>query len=129
MGPQESGVALDFPTFFRCAILPAMFRTFRHLLIAFALLFGQHAAQQHAFYHAGLELAGANAHDQKGAPQSNHGTDRCLSFQAVGSALTCHALTIAVQGFEPPAPAPVALPPARSPRIHFESRAPPHFFS
>ena len=114
---------------FRCGIIAAMFRALKHLLIAFALLFGQHAAQQHLLYHAGLDLAGASAQNQKGAPQSDHGTDRCLAFQAVGGVLTCHALTFALPSFEPPAPAPVALPPARSPRIHFESRAPPYFFS
>jgi len=132
-----------------CAILSAMIRSLRYLLLAFAVLFAQHAGQWHALYHAGLELAGGHSHpaghamgetalgddqheihhEEHPGPVADHGVDRCLAFQAIGNALTCNTTAVAAAHIAPPAPLPVSLPIARMPRIEFDSRAPPRLFS
>ena len=94
-----------------------MSRALRQLLVVFALLFAQQAAQLHDFAH--LPQAG-----QKGVPAS-HPAAKCLAFHAVDSALPCGAVALDPPRIEPLAPVLVALPISRAPRIEFESRAPP----
>jgi hypothetical protein len=96
-----------------------MSRAWRHLFIAFALLFAQQAAQLHALTHVRDALSG------KSTPPASHLGAKCLAFHAVDSALPCGAVALEPERIEPLAPAFVALPLSRSPRIEFDSRAPP----
>jgi len=58
----------------------------RSLLLAFALLFAQQAAQLHSLAHAGDEAA----QPHKSRPAS-HPIEKCVSFHAVDSALVASA--------------------------------------
>ena len=101
-----------------------MSRTLRHLLIALALLFGQQAAQLHAFSHLTqnqFRVAG----EEKSAPPSGHPAAQCLMFHAVDSALPTLLAAFEPVRAAPPAAAPVTLPLPFRPRIEFDSRAPP----
>jgi len=99
-------------------------RTLRHLLIALVLLFGQQAAQLHAFSHAAQDpsrIAGG----EKSLPPAGHPAAQCLMFHAVDSALPSLLAVFEPVRATPPAPAHVTLPLPFPPRIVFDSRAPP----
>ena len=101
-----------------------MKRTLRHLLVAFALIFAQQAAQSHALSHLKRDLAMAQG-GGKGVPPISHPAEQCIAYHAVDSALPALALAIEPQRIALPAVAPVELPLPFSPRIEFDSRAPP----
>jgi len=96
-------------------------RLVRHLLIAAALLFGQHAAQLHAFSHVPHDARSG----QKGAPASSHLAAQCLVFHAVDSALPNLACAPHLQQAAPPTAAYFVLPLPLLARFEFDSRAPP----
>jgi hypothetical protein len=96
----------------------------RYLLIALALLFAQQAAQLHSLSHLKQDLARAAA-GNKGIPPVGHPAEQCIAFHAVDSALACGTLALEPPRVEPLEPALAALPLSRSPRIEFDSRAPP----
>lgn len=102
----------------------AMHRTLRHLLIALLLLFGQQAAQFHALSHLGQDLACAEG-AAKGPCPAGHPAAQCLAFHAMDSALPSLASALDLHHVAPVAPAPFTLPLPSSPRIEFDSRAPP----
>ncbi|MFA5913713.1 MAG: hypothetical protein WC830_09175 [Burkholderiales bacterium] len=83
-------------------------RTLKFLLLAFAVLFAQQAAQLHALGHAEDQLA--QPHKGK-AP--GHPIEQCIAFHAVGSALTASSM---VQDFD-------ALHIERTPWIRSEARS------
>jgi hypothetical protein len=91
-----------------------MRRILQRLLVVVAVLFSQQAAQAHDFQHV-----------QKGTPASQHLGAKCLAFHAVDSALPNGAVHVQPARIVPPDPTPVALPLSRTPRIEFDSRAPP----
>ncbi len=98
-----------------------MKRVLRHVIIAFALVFAQQAAQLHSLSHLRQDLARAAG----GKAALGHPAEQCIAFHAVDSALPCRALA-----FDPPRLAPaespaVALPISRTPRLAFDPRAPP----
>jgi hypothetical protein len=101
-----------------------MRRVLRHLLIAFALLFAQQAAQLHDLTHAVRDLAAA-ARGDKSPPPLGHSAEQCLAFHAVGSALTCAHPVLEVQRAAAEAISGVALPIAAAPRVAYDTRAPP----
>lgn len=101
-----------------------MNRTLRHLLIALALLFGQQAAQLHAFSHLAQDPSRV-AGGEKNVPPAGHPAAQCLMFHAVDSALPSLLAVFEPVRASPPAPARVALPLPLPPRIEFDSRAPP----
>jgi hypothetical protein len=102
----------------------AMDRFLRYLLIATALIFGQHAAQLHAFSHVPQESRNPET-GQKGAPVTGHLAAQCLVFHAVDSAIPNVACS-APQHTAPPAIATYfVLPLPLLARFEFESRAPP----
>jgi hypothetical protein len=98
--------------------------TLRHLLLAAALVFAQQAAQLHALSHVQRDLALAER-GGKCIPPVGHPAEQCIAYHAVGSALPGLALVVAPPRETLPAVAPVALPVPFSPRIEFDSRAPP----
>jgi len=99
-------------------------RTLRHLLLAAALVFTQQAAQLHALSHVQHDLAKAER-SGKCVPPVSHPAEQCIAFHAVDSALPALALAIEPPRIALPALAPVVLPLPFSPRIVFDSRAPP----
>ncbi len=99
-------------------------RTLRHLLLAAALVFAQQAAQLHALSHIKRDLIVAER-GGKCVPPVNHPAEQCIAYHAVDSALPALALAIEPPRIALPAVAPVALPLPFSPRIAFDSRAPP----
>ncbi|HLQ01366.1 MAG TPA: hypothetical protein VK143_03600 [Burkholderiales bacterium] len=101
-----------------------MNRTLRHLLIAAALVFTQQAAQLHALSHVQHDLAKADR-SGKCVPPVTHPAEQCIAYHAVDSALPGFALAVDLSRTALPAVAPVALPLPFSPRIEFDSRAPP----
>ena len=101
-----------------------MNRTLRHLLIALALLFGQQAAQLHAFSHL-VQDPSRVAGGEKSVPPAGHPAAQCLMFHAVDSALPTLLAVFEPVRAAPPAPAHVTLPLPLRPRIVFDSRAPP----
>jgi hypothetical protein len=101
-----------------------MSRFLRHLLIVAVLLFGQHAAQLHAFSHLPQDPGGAER-GQKGAPPLTHPAAQCLAFHAVDSALPNLAVLPKPPRMAPPPTAYFVLPLPFQPRIQFDSRAPP----
>ena len=103
-----------------------MNRTLRHLLIALTLLFGQQAAQLHALSHMGQDQARI-AGGEKNVPPAGHPAAQCLMFHAMDSALPSLAAALDLHHVAPEAPAPFTLPLPFSPRIAFDSRAPPVF--
>jgi len=100
--------------------------TLRHLLLAAALVFTQQAAQLHALSHVQRDLAKAER-GGKCVPPVSHPAEQCIAYHAVDSALPALALAIDPPYVALPAVAPVALPLPFSPRIAFDSRAPPVF--
>jgi hypothetical protein len=103
-------------------------RTLRHLLIGAALLFAQQAAQLHALSHLGYDLAVAEL-GKLHAPPVGHPAEQCIAFHAVDNALPVHALAPLAPQIAPPAVAYFDLPLPFSPRIEFDSRAPPFSLS
>jgi len=101
-------------------------RTLRHVLVAVALLFTQQAAQLHALGHLGSDLARMGRGDG-GLPPQTHPAEQCIAFHAVDSALPTLAFALEPPRLAPPEPAAFALPLPFSPRIEFDSRAPPVF--
>ena len=101
-----------------------MHRTLRHVLIAVALLFTQQAAQLHALSHLGRDLAVAERGDKK-APPVGHPAEQCLAFHAVGSALPTGAPGFVLPRIEATAVAHYVQFLPFSPRLAFDSRAPP----
>lgn len=101
-----------------------MKRTLRHLFVAATLVFAQQAAQMHALSHIKRDLATAER-GGKGAPPITHPAEQCIAYHAVDSALPALALAIEPSRVALPAVALVALPLPFSPRIEFDSRAPP----
>jgi len=99
-------------------------RTLRHLLIAVALVFAQQAAQLHALSHVQHDMAKAER-SGKCVPPVSHPAEQCIAYHAVDSALPVLALAIEPSRIALPAVAPAALPLPFSPRIVFDSRAPP----
>jgi hypothetical protein len=96
-------------------------RILRHLLIAVALLLGQHAAQLHALSHVPHDSRSG----QKGAPASGHLGVQCLVFHSLDSALPNLACTPRLQHAAPPTTAYFVLPLPLLARFEFDSRAPP----
>jgi hypothetical protein len=94
-----------------------MSRFLRHFLIAAALLFGQQAAQLHAFSHV--------PHSQKGAPSSGHPAAQCLAYHAVDSVLPNLACAPDLEQAALPPAAYFVLPLPLLARFEFDSRAPP----
>ena len=103
-----------------------MNRTLRHVLIALALLFGQQAAQLHAVSHLGQDQAGI-ASGEKSVPPAGHPAAQCLLFHAMDSGLPSLAAALDLRHVALEAPALFTLPLPFSPRIEFDSRAPPVF--
>jgi hypothetical protein len=101
-----------------------MSRFLRHLLIAAALLFGQHAAQLHAFSHV-PHGSGNTERGQKSAPPLGHLAAQCLAFHTIDSALPNLACAPQLQQAAPLTAAYFVLPLPFQPRIQFDSRAPP----
>jgi hypothetical protein len=101
-----------------------MIRTLRHLLIGTALLLAQQAAQLHALSHLGYDLAVAER-GKLHAPPVGHPAEQCIAFHAVDSALPGLALAPVAPRIAPLAVAYFDLPLPFSPRIEFDSRAPP----
>jgi len=99
-----------------------MKRALRHLIIAFAVLFAQQAAQLHSLSHLKQDLA--RAAGNKGVALG-HPAEQCIAFHAVDSALPCSALAFDPPRIEPVEPLAIALPVSRAPRLVFDSRAPP----
>ena len=98
--------------------------TLRHLLLAAVLVFAQQAAQLHALSHIQRDLAKAERGGKCVLPVT-HPAEQCIAYHAVDSALPVLALAIEPPRIALPAVAPVALPLPFSPRIEFDSRAPP----
>jgi hypothetical protein len=101
-----------------------MIRTLRHLLIGAALLFTQQAAQLHALSHLGHDLAVVER-GKLDAPPIGHPAEQCIAYHAVDSALPNLAPAPAAPRIAPLAAAHFDLPLPFSPRIGFDSRAPP----
>jgi hypothetical protein len=101
-----------------------MRRVLRHLLIAFALLFAQQAAQLHDLTHAVRDLAAA-ARGDKSPPPLGHPAEQCLAFHAIGCALAGAQPVLEAQRVAARAIAGVALPIPAVPRVAYDSRAPP----
>ena len=101
-----------------------MNRTLRHLLVAAALVFAQQAAQLHALSHVQRDLAAAER-GGKCVPPVSHPAEQCIAYHAVDSALAGLAIAVDPSRIALPAVAPVDLPLPFSPRIQFDSRAPP----
>ena len=103
-----------------------MNRTLRHLLVAFALVFAQQAAQLHALSHLKHDLIKAQL-GGKGVPPVGHPAEKCIAYHAVDSTLPCLAQAIDLQRVPLPVLAFTDLPVPLAPRIEFDSRAPPYF--
>jgi hypothetical protein len=101
-----------------------MNRTLRHLLVAFALVFAQQAAQLHALSHVQRDLAAAER-GGKCVPPISHPAEQCIAYHAVDSALPGLAIAVDLSRIALPVVAPIDLPLPFSPRIEFDSRAPP----
>ena len=101
-----------------------MNRTLRHLVVAFALVFAQQAAQLHALSHLKHDLIRAQL-GGKGVPPVGHPAEKCIAYHAVDSTLPSLAPAMCIPRVSPPALASVALPIPFAPRIEFDSRAPP----
>lgn len=101
-----------------------MKRVMRHILLSLALLVTQHAVQMHALSHLGHDLAFAQ-HGQKGTPPVGHPIEKCIAFQALGSALSSTSAAYAPACGALPTVAQFIVPLPFPPRIVFDSRAPP----
>jgi hypothetical protein len=98
--------------------------TLRHLLLAAALVFAQQAAQLHALSHVQHDMAKAER-SGKCVPPVSHPAEQCIAYHAVDSVLPALALVVEPPRIALPAVAPFELPLPFSPRIEFDSRAPP----
>jgi hypothetical protein len=101
-----------------------MNRNMRYLFVAFALVFAQQAAQLHALSHLKHDLIKAQL-GGKGVPPIGHPAEKCIAYHAVGSTLPSLAPALDLPRVPLLAFAPVALPLPLTPRIEFDSRAPP----
>jgi len=101
-------------------------RVVRNLLVAASLMFAQQGELLHALSHAGHDLAVAE-HGKKNAPPLDHRVEVCVAFHAVGSALLDAGHSIDLPRIAPVSVALLGLPFLASPRIEFDSRAPPLF--
>ena len=101
-----------------------MNRTLRHLVVAASLVFAQQAAQVHALSHVQRDLAAAER-GGKCVPPVSHPAELCIAYHAVDSVLPGLARTVEPPRIALPAVAQVTLPLPTSPRIEFDSRAPP----
>jgi hypothetical protein len=102
-----------------------MNRTLRHLLVAFALVFAQQAAQLHALSHVKRDLAMAGC-GGKCIPPASHPAEQCIAYHAVDSTLPGLAPAIDPPHAAVTAFAAVVVPLLYPPRIEFDSRAPPY---
>ena len=103
-----------------------MRRALNHLLIGLALLVTQQGAQVHVLSHLGHDVAAAQR-GEKNAPPVGHSAEKCIAFHALGSALPSGAFAFEPPRTEQPAVAHLGLSFLSSPRIAFDSRAPPAF--
>ena len=103
-----------------------MRRVLHHLLIVFALLFAQQAAQLHDLTHAVRDLAAA-ARGDKSPPPLGHPAEQCLAFHAIGCALAGTQPALEAQRVAAQALDGGALPLPAAPRIVYDTRAPPVF--
>ena len=101
-----------------------MNRTFRHVIIAIALVLTQQAAQLHALSHLKRDAVMAER-GGKCVPPVSHPAEQCIAYHAVDSVLAALAPAIDPPRVALPAIAPVPLPLPFPPRIEFDSRAPP----
>jgi len=101
-----------------------MSHTLRHFFLAAALVFAQQAAQLHALSHLKHDLIRAERGGQC-VPPINHPAEQCVAFHAVDSVLSSVVLSVNPLRVALPAVAAFALPLPFSPRIAFDSRAPP----
>ncbi len=101
-----------------------MRRVLRHLLIAFALLFAQQAAQLHDLAHAVRDLATA-ARGDKSAPPLGHTAGQCLAFHAIGCALTGARPQLEAQRVAAQSIVGIVTALRAAPRIAYDTRAPP----
>ena len=99
-------------------------RTWRHLLVAVALLSTGQAAQLHALSHLGRDLALIERGD-KNTPPPGHPAEQCLAFHAIDGALPNAAPALELPQIALPTVAYLALPSPFPPRIEYDSRAPP----
>jgi hypothetical protein len=99
-----------------------MSRILRHILIAAALLFGQHAAQVHALSHLGDR---GSDRSQSGKLPLGHPAAQCLAFHAVDSALPNLSHAPLLEQAAPRTVAYFVLPLPLIARFEFDSRAPP----
>lgn len=94
------------------------------LVLGFALLFAQYAAQLHSMSHLRHELAVVK-YGEKHAPPLGHTIDKCVAFCAIHGVITGGDAVINPAGVavavEPQFVVPLPFPP----RIAFDSRAPP----
>ena len=103
-----------------------MNRTLRHLLVAFALVFTQQAAQLHALSHLKHDLVKAER-GGKCIPPISHPAEKCIAYHAVDSTLPSLAAAIDPPRVALPTFKAVVLPLSHPPRIEFDPRAPPLF--
>ena len=96
----------------------------RSLLLAAALLFSQHAAILHGLVHAQHDVALAG-HGTGKAPALGHGIDQCVAYSALTHALGCAAIAPKLARVHADLAVVALETPAVSPRIAFDSRAPP----
>lgn len=94
------------------------------LLLIAALLFSQHAAMLHGLAHAEHELALASQQDGK-VPVLGHGADVCAAYGAIAHALGNASAAPAGSGIGPNARNASFQEFSITPRIAFDSRAPP----
>lgn len=97
---------------------------YRSLLLAAALLFSQHAAMLHGLVHAQHDVALAE-HGKGKAPALGHGIDQCVAYSALTHALGNSAVAMQFACVHPDLAVVALETPAVSPRIAFDSRAPP----
>lgn len=98
-------------------------RLLRPLLLAFALLFSQHAAMLHGLAHAEHELALATQGDK--APALDHGADVCAAFGALAHALGNASAAPAAHCIHGDSQSVAAIPALVLTRVAYDSRAPP----
>jgi len=97
----------------------------RPLLLIAALLFSQHAAMLHGLAHAGHDVAVAQ-HAEGKAPALDHGTDVCAAYGAVAHAVGNTPAMWVGSREEPGNQTATFQVFSVSPRIAFDSRAPPY---
>lgn len=96
----------------------------RYILLGLALLVAQQAAQLHGLSHLRHELAVAKSGEKK-APPLGHPAEQCVAHHAVGSALPNVQLAFEPPRLASPAVAAFQVLLISSPRLAFDSRAPP----